>query len=97
MGTEKIKETAQGLLLHVKVTPKARQNKILGWENDILRIKVIAAPEKGEANQAVVALLSQILHIPKKNIVLVSGATSRIKFFCLEGITKSRTETLLSI
>ncbi len=90
-------ETAEGLLLTVKVTPKAKQNCIAGFENEILKIKVTAAPEKGEANRAVVILLAKTLDLPQKNIVLLRGATSRVKQFCLIGIGKSAAEHCLNV
>ncbi|NGX60671.1 MAG: hypothetical protein K940chlam9_00138 [Chlamydiae bacterium] len=45
-----------GYLLKVKVIPNARQTQVVGWENDHLKVKVTAPPEKGEANRAVIAL-----------------------------------------
>jgi uncharacterized protein (TIGR00251 family) len=82
-----LKITPEGLFLPVKITPKARQNKILGWENECLKIHVTAPPEKGEANQAVVDLLAKHLKIAKNRIVLVKGSTCRQKLFLLEGIS----------
>jgi len=88
-------ETKEGLLLSVKVTPKARQPGITGWENGVLKIKVAAPPDKGEANQAVIDLLAHTLNIPKKNVLLIRGGTSRFKQFCLIGITKENAERYL--
>ena len=84
------------LLIDVKVTPKARCNLIVGRDGHMLKIKVTAAPEKGEANWAVIALLSETFCIPKKNITLVRGATSRLKTFSLEGISSEEFEKALS-
>ena len=85
-----LRETKEGLFLPVKVIPKSRQNGLVGWENGLLKVKVHAPPEKGEANLAVVLLLARILHLPQKNIILVQGSTSRTKLFCLEGISKEQ-------
>lgn len=82
----KLVECKEGVILSVKVTPKAKQNKIVVQENDLLKIYVTAAPEKGAANLAVVALLSEHFHIAKNRIVLLRGAASRNKEFLLEGI-----------
>lgn len=90
-------ETDKGLLLSVKVTPRAKRTQIVGWENEVLKIKVSAVPEKGEANRAVIEILSKTLRIPQKNILLLRGATSRTKQFCLVGITKEQVEHFLQI
>lgn len=92
-----LQETKEGVILPVKVTPKAKMNQIAGWENGLLKIKVTAAAEKGEANLAVVQLLSKMLKLPQKNIILLRGATSRTKQFCLTGISLDDANNLLHI
>lgn len=42
------KITPEGIVIPVKVIPKARRNAILGWENGELKIRVAAYPEKGK-------------------------------------------------
>jgi len=66
-------------IIDVKVIPKAKKSEIVGWENDQLKIRVTAAPEKGKANEEVVKLLSKKLGIPKRQITIVQGKTSRQK------------------
>ena len=88
-----LKVTPEGLFLPVKVTPKARQNKIVGFENEYLKIHVTEVAEKGQANQAVVDLLAKHLKIAKNRIVLVKGSTSRQKLFLVEGISSFEMKT----
>jgi len=42
-----------------------------GW-----KVRVAAAPERGAANAAVVALLSGVLDLPRENVTLVAGANT---------------------
>ena len=70
-------------LLHVRVQPKARMNAVVGWRGEALRVSVTAAPEDGQANRAVVALLAARLAVPPSSIQLVRGAASRDKWFRL--------------
>ena len=37
------------LIVNCNVTPKSRVEEVSGWQNDILKIKVRAPPEKGKA------------------------------------------------
>ncbi|WP_338025221.1 DUF167 family protein [Candidatus Chlamydia sanziniae] len=67
--------------LEVKVFPKAKENKILSFDGKTLKIRVTEPPEKGKANDAVVALLAKALSLPKREVTLVSGETSRKKKF----------------
>ena len=71
-------------VLTVKLTPHAAKNEIQGWATDadgkpILKAKVTAVPEKGKANDALIALLSKTWRIPASAITIVKGATDRTK------------------
>lgn len=82
-----VRITDEGVVLPVKVTPKASQEGIVGWKEGELRVKVSAPPEKGEANKAVSKLLAKTFKISQQRVVLLRGETSRKKEFLLEGIT----------
>ena len=73
----------EAVLLHVRVQPKARQNAVMGWRGEALRVSVTAAPEDGKANRAVIELLADTLALPAASISLVRGARSRDKWFRL--------------
>lgn len=79
-----------GLTLQVRVTPNASADRIEGVENRddgtaVLRLRVRAVPDRGKANAAVAALLAKALGIPKSDITLTSGETSRLKTLTLSG------------
>jgi len=54
----------------------------------ILLIKLAAAPVEGAANDVLVALLSEVLHIPKRSIHIKSGERSRTKVVEIDGVTE---------
>jgi len=83
-----IKESGEDSLFSVRVQPKASADKILGEHAGALKVSVTAAPEKGKANAALIALLSKALGVPKSSIEIVRGETSRIKTLRIRGITK---------
>lgn len=75
----------------VKLTPGAKKNEVLGWEEDllgerILRVQVTAIPEKGKANKALIALLSKEWKIAKSAMTIVRGETSRVKVLEVEDL-----------
>ena len=66
--------------LQVKITPNARQDKICGYiDKNLLKIKIKAKPVDGKANEYLIKYLSKELDIPKSNIAIIKGKTSRIK------------------
>ena len=73
------------ITLTLKVIPKASKNEIIPAAGDApLKVKVTAPPEKGKANAAVCELLAEAFGVPKRNVQLVSGETSRTKTVAIE-------------
>jgi uncharacterized protein (TIGR00251 family) len=83
-------QTADGVVVPVRVHAAARRNAIVGVHDGALRIDVTAAPEKGKANHAVARVLSAGLDVPKSAVEIVSGATSTQKRFVVVGLTLSQ-------
>ena len=79
----------------VRAHAGARKNGILGEHNGMLRVAVTAAPEKGKANKAIVAVLSDALEIPKSSIELIAGETSSQKRFLIVGGDAERLRALI--
>lgn len=70
--------------LALKITPNAKRNECLGWENHplsgrVLKLRIAAPPVEGKANREIIAYLSGLLSIPKSSITFSRGETGRIK------------------
>lgn len=91
------KITPEGLEIAVKVTPKAKQNKIIGFAPQGLKIQVTAAPEKGLANEAVIALLAKACGTAKKNVHVIAGDTSQTKKILICGLGSELLESLKTL
>ncbi len=74
-----LRQTDQGIILSVKVIPKASQNKIVGWEEEFLKIRISAPPDKGAANRELIRFLARELEIPQREVIILKGETSRKK------------------
>jgi len=84
--------------LHVKIIPNARQDEICGFiDKDILKIKIKAKPVDGRANAYLIKYLSKKLDIPRRNIAIIKGKTSRIKVIEVIDIGKKEFNEKLSI
>jgi uncharacterized protein (TIGR00251 family) len=66
-------EVEGGVRLRLRVKAGARQDAILGTHAGAIKLSVTAAPEKGKANKAVLALLAGRFDVPASSIELVSG------------------------
>ena len=76
------------MIVKVKITPKSKINKIINFDNDILKIKIKAIPEKGRANEELIYFLSEILNLSKSNIKILTGPTAKIKLIQIDGISQ---------
>lgn len=66
--------------LAVRVVPRADRNAIDGvTETGALRIRLTAPPIEGAANVALIAHLSDILGVPKRDIAILRGEHGREK------------------
>ena len=70
----------------MKVVPGSSRDQIVGWLGDALKIKVMAPPEKGRANEAILELLSMKLGISTDDIEVVSGHSSPSKVIAIIGV-----------
>ena len=75
--------------VEIRVTPGARHDAVLGWQDDVLRVRVRARAQGGQANDAVCRLLAQTLGVPPRAISIRRGATSRQKSVNVDGLNEA--------
>ncbi|MBR1424017.1 YggU family protein [bacterium] len=73
-----IKETKDGVIVNIKISPNAKKNEIIKSSSET-KIKITAQPIDGKANKAIVEFLSKEFKIPKTSIVILKGETSKEK------------------
>jgi uncharacterized protein len=72
----------------VRVTPRAKRNAVVGTHGDALKVCVTAPPEDGRANDALIEVLADWLNVKRRQIEIISGATSRNKVVRVNGLTR---------
>lgn len=82
--------------LRLRVAPGASAPGVVGRHGDSWKVRVSAAPERGKANDAVLALLAEALAVPRANVTIVSGGGSRDKIVELTGIEPDEIERRLA-
>ncbi|MBM4048590.1 MAG: DUF167 domain-containing protein [Planctomycetes bacterium] len=89
------REVSGGVVFLVRVQPGARRDAVLGEHAGALKVSVCAAPDRGKANKAVLALLAEGLGVAKSALALVSGETSREKRVFVEGVGVAQVRDVL--
>jgi uncharacterized protein (TIGR00251 family) len=80
-----LRRTASGVLIDLRVQPRARRTALLCDPAGVLKAAVTAPAEDGKANAAVIELLAREWRLAKKAIEVVRGATARQKVLAIEG------------
>ena len=80
----------QGISVALRVTPRGGRDDIDGIETlangrSVVKVRVRAIAEGGEANRAVTELLAKALGVPKARVRVLSGMTSRLKQIAVDG------------
>jgi uncharacterized protein len=77
---KKLHEGKSGAALAIRVTPRASKNEISQILDDgTIKIRLNAPPVDGQANEALVKFLAQVLDIAPSQLEIVAGTTGRDK------------------
>lgn len=76
-----INSSADGYKLKIKVSANSKKNSLefLDDADSLLKIKVNKPAVDGKANKAIIEYLSDVLNIPKSNIIILNGEKSSQK------------------
>ncbi len=88
-------QTSEGISFAVKVTPKSRANKLIGWRDDLLGVRIAAVPEKGAANEELEHFIASLLNVGRTQVQVVHGHGSRYKRLLVSGVSLDKLMTAL--
>jgi uncharacterized protein (TIGR00251 family) len=82
--------STHGISVALRVTPRGGRDDIDGLETlangrSVVKVRVRAVADGGEANRAVTQLLAKVLGVPKASVRILSGTTSRLKQIAVDG------------
>jgi uncharacterized protein (TIGR00251 family) len=73
--------------VEVQAKPRARQSRIASVREGALVVQLAAPPVDGAANEELVTTLAGALGVPRRDVVLVRGDTSRTKMVEVRGLS----------
>jgi len=79
-----------GISVALRVTPRGGRDDIDGVETlangrSVVKVRVRAIADGGEANRAVTELVAKALGVTKASVRILSGTTSRLKQIAVDG------------
>jgi uncharacterized protein len=88
-------DSPDGCTLAVRIHPGARKNAVTGTHAEAIKISLTTPPTDGRANEALIALLADLLRLPRARISLLTGATSRAKLLRIAGKSAAEVQAAL--
>lgn len=96
MKSSYLQSQPNGVLLSLKLQPRASKNAIGEALGNELKVKVTAAPVDSAANEALVRFLAEVLDCSRGAVQLIRGQTSRHKQVLIQGMTVEEVEKKLN-
>ena len=84
-------------LVQIRVVPRASRDEIVGFNGEVLKVRVTAPPEGGRANEALLLLLAERFGCPRSVLTLVRGQRSREKLVRVSGHSLQEIQARLSL
>ncbi|MED5589240.1 MAG: DUF167 domain-containing protein [Chloroflexota bacterium] len=83
--------------IKVRVQPKSSRNRVDGFQDGALRVRVTAAPTEGQANAAVIAILAKTLGVSKSQLGIIRGYSSRDKVVSVDTLTEQEVRRKIEV
>lgn len=92
-----IEATPTGIRLRVRVQPRASSTELAGRHGDALKVRLMAPPVDGAANDALVRFLAERLDVSRSAVWIAVGGTGRSKVVVVEGISPEAAKRRLGL
>ncbi len=87
MPQPEIQEDEEGVVLVAKIVPGSSKTALAGLLDRMVKVKVAAPPERGKANECLIAFLAKQLGVRKNAVRIVAGQTNPVKHVRIDGIS----------
>jgi uncharacterized protein len=81
-----IRESEDGVVIKVRVTPNSSRNTIVQGQEDLLTVKLTSPPVEGKANKELLKFLAKKMRVAPSAITIVKGHSSREKTLFVSGV-----------
>ena len=92
-----IRATPTGVVLDIRVIPRAKTTALSGTRDGALVVRLAAAPVDGAANDTLVEFLAGLLQIRRAGVRIVSGLTGRRKRVEITGVREPEARARLGL
>jgi uncharacterized protein (TIGR00251 family) len=90
-----IRETENGVVIRVKVTPNSSRSALLPGPEGLLAVKLTSPPVEGKANKELIKFLAKRIRIAPSAIAIIKGQSSREKTLLISGVDEKTVREIL--
>jgi len=88
---------ANGVVITVRVIPRAGKSGVAGTRGDALLVRLRAAPVEGAANEELIEVIAKQLDVPRRSVEIISGGRSRDKRVHVSGVDVESASRMLGL
>jgi len=92
----RVRQSEGDICIGVRVSPSARKTRLQGLYGDRIKVAVSAPPEDGRANDRLERALADWMAVPRDQVVVTAGRTSRDKVVAFKGLTEAQLRVRMS-
>lgn len=92
-----LRETEEGVVISVKVQPGASKREIVVGDGGSIKVKVVSPPVDGRANIELIEFLAHLLGVPKRDIEILTGESSRNKTILIRHVSLDSVRKILKV
>ncbi|BCS34807.1 hypothetical protein TBR22_A40330 [Luteitalea sp. TBR-22] len=91
-----ITDVPGGVVIAVRVVPRAGRSGLAGTREDAVLVRLAAAPVDGAANAELIEVLADAFGVPRRQVSLVAGDRARQKRVRIDGLTRARAAAVVA-
>ena len=80
----------------LRVQPRATKSAVVGEMEGALKLKLAAPPVDGAANEELIRFLAKLFAVPRRSVLILSGATAKTKIIRIHDLTSQQFEMTLA-
>ena len=84
------------LIVDVRVTPRASRSEVVGMQGGMLKVRLTSPPVNGAANEELVKLIAKTFGVPKRDVEIITGQTSKSKRLRISNVSQRSLEALIN-
>ena len=85
-----IKPCENGVRFSVLIQPQSSKNEVTGIRNDVLKIRLTAAPVEGAANKSFMRFFAKWLGVSPSKVNIIQGLCSKNKTIAVTNLTEKQ-------